>query len=176
MATGYTSAGCNAVVSIHLKCFRIHHTVSQNDKALLIYSVLRTVRMLFQNFRTVVYAHVYKNIERLTAHTIVSWPNPKQWVKVHTSDLMMIIRQSIYILSIITKEMGKLKTHSLTYCIMDKVCTMMIMRWFNVQTNEYDLHAKTYLTICTHHKLHNTNENKFPVFPECICNKWQNMM
>ena len=56
---------------------------------------------------------------RHTAHTIVSWPNPKQWVIVHTSDLMMIIRQSIYILSIITREMGKLKTHSLTYCIMD---------------------------------------------------------
>ena len=55
-----------------------------------------------------------KNIEKHTAHTIVSWPNPKQWVIVHTSDLMMIIRQSIYILSIITKEMemGKLNTHS----------------------------------------------------------------
>ena len=61
----------------------------------------------------------HKNIERHTAHTIVSWPNPKQWVIVHTSDLMMIIRQSIYILSIITKEMCKLKTHSPTYCIMD---------------------------------------------------------
>ena len=60
-----------------------------------------------------------KNIGRHTAHTIVSWPNPKQWVIVHTSDLMMIIRQSIYILSIISKEMGKLKTHSPTYSIMD---------------------------------------------------------
>ena len=28
---------------------------------------------------------------RHTAHTIVSWPNPKQWQMVHTSDLMMII-------------------------------------------------------------------------------------
>ena len=44
-----------------------------------------------------------KYIERHTADTIVSWPNPKQWVIVHTSDLMMI-RQSIYILSIITRE------------------------------------------------------------------------
>ena len=42
--------------------------------------------------------------------------------------------------------------------------------------NEYDLQAKTYPTICSHHKLHNDNENKYPVFPECICNKWQNMM
>ena len=41
-----------------------------------------------------------KYTERHTAHTIVSWPNRKQWVTVHTSDLMMIIRQSIYILSI----------------------------------------------------------------------------
>ena len=48
----------------------------------------------------------------------------------------------------------------------DKVCTMMIMRWCNVQTNEYGLQVKTYPTICTHHKLHNTDENKFPVFPE----------
>ena len=61
----------------------------------------------------------HKNIERHTAHTIVSWPDPEQWVTIHTSDLIMIIRQSIYILSIITREMGELKTHSLTYCIMD---------------------------------------------------------
>ena len=46
----------------------------------------------------------------------------------------------------------------------------MIVRWCNVQTNEYDLQAKTYPTVCTHHKVHNTNENKFPVFLECIYN------
>ena len=69
--------------------------------------------------RCMFYSSIKKNIERYTAHTIVSWLNPKQWVIVHTSDLMMIIRQSIYILSIITKEMGKLKTHRPTYCIMD---------------------------------------------------------
>ena len=50
------------------------------------------------------------------------------------------------------------------------------MRWCNVQTNEHDLQAKTYPIICTHHKLHSNNENKIPVFPECICNKWENMM
>ena len=60
-----------------------------------------------------------ENIERHTAHIIVSLPNPKQWVIVHSSDLMMIIRQSMYIISIITQEMGKLKTHSPTYCIID---------------------------------------------------------
>ena len=41
---------------------------------------------------------------------------------------------------------------------------MMIMRWCTVQTNEYDLQAKTYPNICTHHKLRINNENKFPVF------------
>ena len=62
----------------------------------------------------------YKNRERHTAHTIVSWPNPKQWAIVHTSDsMMMIIRQSIYMLSIITREMGQLKTHSPTCFVMD---------------------------------------------------------
>ena len=60
-----------------------------------------------------------KNIEKHTVDTIVSWPNPKQWVIVHTSDLMMIMRQSIYILSIITAEMGKLKTYSPMYCAID---------------------------------------------------------
>ena len=65
------------------------------------------------------YAFDQKNTERHTAHTIVLWPNPKQWVIVHTSDLMMVIRQSLYILSITTREIGKLKTHSPMYCIMD---------------------------------------------------------
>ena len=41
-------------------------------------------------------AFCHKYIERHTAHTIVSWPNPKQWIIVHNSDLMMVIRQSIY--------------------------------------------------------------------------------
>ena len=69
--------------------------------------------------------------------TIVSWPNHKQRVIVHTSDLMMLIRQSMYILSIITKEMGKLKTHSPTYCIMDN--------WENMPNLTHTL-DKLYLT------------------------------
>ena len=61
----------------------------------------------------------HKNIERHTADTIVSLPNSKQWIIVHTSELIMIIRQSVYIISIITREMGKLETYSPIYCIMD---------------------------------------------------------
>ena len=79
----------------------------------------------------------YKNIERHTVRTIVSWPNPKQWVIVHTSDLMMIIRQSIYILSIITREMDTLKIHSPTYCIM--------FNWENMLNLTHTL-DKIYLT------------------------------
>ena len=32
------------------------------------------------------HAETHKNIERHTAHTIVSWINPKQWQIVNTSD------------------------------------------------------------------------------------------
>ena len=46
----------------------------------------------------------HKNIERHTVDTIVSWSNPKQWVIVHSSDLMMIIRQIIYTLSIMLSQ------------------------------------------------------------------------
>ena len=42
---------------------------------------------------------INKNIEIHTAHTIVWWPNPKQWIIVHTSDLMVLIRQSAYFVS-----------------------------------------------------------------------------
>ena len=52
-----------------------------------------------------------------TAHTIVSWPNHKQWHISHSSDLIMIIRSSIRILTIIIKEMGKLSTQSPIYCM-----------------------------------------------------------
>ena len=48
------------------------------------------------------------------------------------------------------------------------------MRWCYVQTNEYDLQARTYPTSCTHHKLHTNSENKFPVFEisnRIWCNK-----
>ena len=41
----------------------------------------------------------YKNIKRHTAHTIVSWPNPKQQIIIHISDQMMITRQSLYSLN-----------------------------------------------------------------------------
>ena len=54
--------------------------------------------LVIRNATTLMWRHC-KNTERHTAHTIVSWPNPKQWVIVHTSDLMMIIRQSIYSLN-----------------------------------------------------------------------------
>ena len=46
---------------------------------------------LFETPSSLLLRH-YKNIVRHTAHTIVSWPNPKQWLMIHTSGLMMIIR------------------------------------------------------------------------------------
>ena len=60
-----------------------------------------------------------KNINRHIAHTIVSWPNPKLWQMGHTSDLMMIIRWSTRIRTIMIKQMGMLNTHSPIYCMKD---------------------------------------------------------
>ena len=50
---------------------------------------------------------------------VVSSPDSKQWLMIHISDLIMIIRWSTNIFTIIKKEMGKLKTHSHIYCIKD---------------------------------------------------------
>ena len=80
-----------------------------------------------------------KNIERHTADTIVSWPNPKHWVIVHTSNLMMIIRPRVYILSIITRGKGKLKTYSPTYCIMDNGENMLNLT-YTLDKNISDKH------------------------------------
>ena len=146
-----------------------------------------------------------KNIERHTAHTIVSWPYPKQWKIVHTSNLIMIIRQSVYFLShhkgngytepppppyniqwITEKIRLILLTHSTKqiwqafykFNVFRYVCTMMIMRWCNVQTKEHDLQAKTYPTICTHPKLTtiiNTksqfSRNVYAISDRMWCNK-----
>ena len=54
--------------------------------------------------------YIYKNIGRQTAHGIVSWPNPKQWLMGHTSDLMKIIRYSTRILTMVKSLMAKLNT------------------------------------------------------------------
>ena len=55
---------------------------------------------------------IYKNIERHTANAIVSWPNPQHWQMSHTSDSILILRQSTLILKIIIRAMGKPNTHS----------------------------------------------------------------
>ena len=57
---------------------------------------------------------VDKNIEKHSAHAIFSWPNPKEWIIVHTSDLMMIIRQSIYSADLETIGYGEFH-NSLTF-------------------------------------------------------------
>ena len=59
-----------------------------------------------------------KNIVRHTARTIISWLNPKQWLTVHTSDLMIIIRYSTHSHRQKT-TLGKLRTHSPIHWIQD---------------------------------------------------------
>ena len=57
------------------------------------------------------------DITRHTAHAIVQWPNPKQWLMIHTFDLLMqITKRSTHVLMVISREMSELKPHSLTHC------------------------------------------------------------
>ena len=37
-------------------------------------------RRFQKGFAGLLICYVYKNIERYTAHTIVTWPNPKQYI------------------------------------------------------------------------------------------------
>ena len=114
---------------------------------------------------------IYQNIERHTTDTIVSWPNPKQWVIVHTSDLMMIIRQGIYILSIITRKMGKLKTYIPTYFIMDNGANMLNLTHtldkiyltgiLSVQCIQISLHNDdNEMVYCTNKRVRSASQNE----------------
>ena len=127
----------------------------------------------------------HMNIWRHTVHTIVVWPNPKYWLIVYTSNLIMIMRESTHILTVTTREMYKLKTHSLIYCIKDDwknwlnlrhifdeihitsigyvPCLQISLRnddnEYNVQTNKCDLPVLMYRSICTHHTLRSDNNS-----------------
>ena len=103
-------------VEMHMHGFKAIYQDDSSMSHIIMYNLLLSVA----------FPRVHKNIKRHTVDTFVSWPNPKQWVIVHTSDLMMIIRQSLYILSISTTEMGKLKTYSPTYCIMNNGENMLL--------------------------------------------------
>ena len=79
----------------------------------------------------------------------------------------MITRQNIYILSIITRKMSKLKTHSPTFCVMDKWQNVLNLTHSTKYTWQAFYKFNDWLIlidlICTHHKLRNNNENKIPV-------------
>ena len=71
---------------------------------------------------------ILKNIERHTAYTIVSWPNPKQWVIVHTSDLIMIINKAY-----ISSQSSQMKwinwKHTapyIVYWITERICLILL--------------------------------------------------
>ena len=56
------------------------------------------------------------------------------------------------------------------------ICTVMIMKLCNMQTNEYDLQVITYPSFGIGHRLHSSNENNNPAFPGSTWSDWQNMM
>ena len=91
------------------------------------WNVLHTINTFSTHRHFGQYIVPQNNTEIHTAHTIVSCPSPKPWVIVHTSDSMMKIWQCIYILSIITREMSRLKTHSPTCFVMDNWENMLYL-------------------------------------------------
>ena len=72
---------------------------------------------------------MYKNIERYTARTIVSWFNPKPYFGFDDDN-----KEKVYI---IIMKMDTLKTHSPIYCVMDN--------WGNMLNFTHTL-EKIYLT------------------------------
>ena len=85
---------------------------------------------------TIITVHVdkkwlHKNTERHTVHTIVSWPNPKQYFRFDDDN------KTKYIYSLTQPTKNTQKTHSPVYCIMDN--------WENVPYLTHTL-DKIYLT------------------------------
>ena len=114
------------VMSCHLMLLGPHYT--QNEVRWIItvwwlnYGYVAVGYDDYGNFNVllqVVFHMLEPNIERHTAHTSVSWPNPKQLQMVHTSYLMMIIRYSAQIPTTIMREISKFNTHSSIYCMKD---------------------------------------------------------
>ena len=54
-----------------------------------------------------------------TVHTIISLPNHQHCLKIHVSELMVMIRLNGYVLTIIEREIDQLKTPSYIYCTKD---------------------------------------------------------
>ena len=83
---------------------------------------------------------------------------------------MMIIRESIHIISIITGEMGKLNTYSPKYCIMDNGENMLNLTHtldkiyltgiFQVQCLQITLHNDdNEMVYCTNRRVRSANQN-----------------
>ena len=115
---------------------------------------------LLAAFRKTPTSH-HKNIERHTAHTIVSWPNPKQWVIIHTSDLMMIIRQSVYSLNHLSIY---LRVYSLHHNVLPTLQSIPLM-------NNEPLYPITQDSSC--HGQHTMSRSPWsfpwPVPHSCVC-------
>ena len=111
------------------KFIRRHVSVNQpSDGQILYYS--STLKQLGHSFQNVIL--FYKNTQRHTAHTIVSWPNTITMGKMDTSDLMMIITWAIDISfqSPILKW-ARFFFFVLSYC-------SLILRYFDMKLLQYN--------------------------------------
>ena len=72
-------------VTILIKIKKLFHKNASENIVYKMVAILSMGRWINYTNLIVVF---HKNIERHTAHTIVSWPNPKQWVIVHVRYLL----------------------------------------------------------------------------------------
>ena len=120
----------NQIFSAHphhdaFTCLKTTIAITKTIKIMGVIFLWHVFRKLFQYIRIFTQTHAYKNTAKPIAYTIVQWLNPRQWLPfIYISDLMIISRCHIHILTIITQEMGKLKTDSLIYCI--KIIDLML--------------------------------------------------
>ena len=106
--------------------------------------------------------HCLMNIAKHTTHTIISWPNSKQWLTIHISGLMMITWSS-NILTIIKRGIGKMKTHSTIYRKRGNW-----ENWLNLRYTLDRIHLKSIVYIqCSQPSLQNDNKERV----QCA-NKW----
>ena len=95
---------------------------------------------------------IYEYIQRIPLFHDITL---QKWQMFHTSDLMMMIRYSTYILTITIREMGNLKTHSPIYCMKDNW-----ENWRNLRHTLDNVHLTSILEVqYLQIRLHN-NDNE----------------
>ena len=105
------------------------HVVSRTKRVKFLLGRVRGSEPIDENWKK-------NNTERHIVHTIVSRPNPKQWMIVHSSDLMMMIRHKTnYISSQSSQGRWVNWRHRpiyIVYWITERICLILLTHSTNI--------------------------------------------